>query len=563
MEYKVICCGVSSAELSRQEVVERLISDFSLPSKLANQLVGAPGTVVKRHLTHAKALAYQAKLTRCGLQVMVEEEVATDVLRESCAVSSPESTSQAPPGKRSFVSIIRDFYCETSRLTLAIAAAGLVVLCIAITFIWHAVTTDDQEQLAEKYQHALEQYVSAHGTVPDRLDQLTLEPALIEYAGSGTMKLLDDGELRFFSSADGSQYFTLIPRLSGMNMQWRCEITGGFTGEYPFECMSAQVWASTGKKVASDDKNISVVLPNKTFSFSFSIPDTIDLIYFDGFKDNMIMVISTPKSETEAISYGDFHRQTFDEQLKDDVLLKPYGSYDLIDAAGRHAVIQYARSVLTREFLAVAVVDGKNAFHDITFMGTPRDIDQYMHEVKLIVASFKEGASYPSERYPGRRQYRNGEYVGPMDAGEPAGNGEFQYDNGDVLVGGFSVDGLMPGEVKYTWSASGDYSQHSFEGHYINDIYTGYGTYRWPRGTIQAPIKTGLVDGFGEIKFESGARYDGEFDRGSFDGAGTYYWPDGDYYKGSFAEGLFHGSGNCFFEGSITPCAYEYGSRVR
>ena len=50
-------------------------------------------------------------------------------------------------------------------------------------------------------------------------------------------------------------------------------------------------------------------------------------------------------------------------------------------------------------------------------------------------------------------------------------------------------------------------------------------------------------NGEGSYRFNSGARYTGQFQAGKSNGIGICYWPDGSFYHGEWADGLPHGKG--------------------
>uniref|UniRef100_A0A7S1Q6S9 MORN repeat-containing protein 5 n=1 Tax=Neobodo designis TaxID=312471 RepID=A0A7S1Q6S9_NEODS len=51
------------------------------------------------------------------------------------------------------------------------------------------------------------------------------------------------------------------------------------------------------------------------------------------------------------------------------------------------------------------------------------------------------------------------------------------------------------------------------------------------------------MHGAGELRFASGASYDGTLYEGTFDGRGKYCWPDGSWYEGQWRANRMHGEG--------------------
>ncbi|HIL17860.1 MAG TPA: hypothetical protein EYG12_01335 [Gammaproteobacteria bacterium] len=61
--------------------------------------------------------------------------------------------------------------------------------------------------------------------------------------------------------------------------------------------------------------------------------------------------------------------------------------------------------------------------------------------------------------------------------------------------------------------------------------------------TYQGMVRSAHFEGFGTIRFDSGALYVGQFKADRYHGKGTYTWADKREYKGQFRKGKRHGQG--------------------
>lgn len=114
---------------------------------------------------------------------------------------------------------------------------------------------------------------------------------------------------------------------------------------------------------------------------------------------------------------------------------------------------------------------------------------------------------------PGRLyqlEYARGKYSGGMIGGEPAGQGTFTLQNGDVYQGAFK-NGLFEGQGVYQWKDS--------------SVYKGL-------------FKQGKFDGKGSLSYASGNSYEGEWKDDKIEGRGLYVWASGARYEGKFANFL-------------------------
>ncbi len=66
-------------------------------------------------------------------------------------------------------------------------------------------------------------------------------------------------------------------------------------------------------------------------------------------------------------------------------------------------------------------------------------------------------------------------------------------------------------------------------------------------------------EGYGEQKYSSGQRYEGQFSGGKRNGKGTYYFPSGTKYIGDFQNGNYHGRGRLISSsGSVYEGEFKY-----
>jgi hypothetical protein len=76
-----------------------------------------------------------------------------------------------------------------------------------------------------------------------------------------------------------------------------------------------------------------------------------------------------------------------------------------------------------------------------------------------------------------------------------------------------------------------------FEGTFVDDLKTGFGTTRYSDKVHQGNYYRGLRHGPGSFIFANGERYDGDFFRGEFHGNGKMIWKDGSLFEGTFKRG--------------------------
>ncbi len=149
----------------------------------------------------------------------------------------------------------------------------------------------------------------------------------------------------------------------------------------------------------------------------------------------------------------------------------------------------------------------------------------------------------------------------------------------DEYEGDFQ-DGKFHGYGKYSLMVSRS-ERGYYEGHWVNGERHGRGTF-W-NGVSQLYIgewRDGLRHGRGSYFFgvsnwrpnrhsemwlsENYENYTGDFVDDLYQGHGTYRWPDGQRYVGTFFANEKHGPGTFYYPtGTIRPQVWEYGRFIR
>jgi hypothetical protein len=120
--------------------------------------------------------------------------------------------------------------------------------------------------------------------------------------------------------------------------------------------------------------------------------------------------------------------------------------------------------------------------------------------------------------------FSSGELNGRISNITIDGNYYYSFDGhirGDIIVKGFA-------KIKYQ---SGDI----YDGHILNNLYSGYGIYTYANGTIyEGNFVDGKFSGHGIYKYPCGTIYEGNFVDDKFSGNGTITFPDKTIYIGTF-----------------------------
>ncbi|QIP16849.1 hypothetical protein G8759_31510 [Spirosoma aureum] len=117
-------------------------------------------------------------------------------------------------------------------------------------------------------------------------------------------------------------------------------------------------------------------------------------------------------------------------------------------------------------------------------------------------------------------------YDGMFYNGQKHGHGTLIYPDGSTVTGSF-LNNTLTGRVTY------------FKTHSNNDRLAG--NYEF---IYEGDMINGRMEGWGKIVFpKKQTRYEGFFLNNLFSGYGTYYYPDGSIYTGTFFNGFRQGNG--------------------
>ena len=137
-------------------------------------------------------------------------------------------------------------------------------------------------------------------------------------------------------------------------------------------------------------------------------------------------------------------------------------------------------------------------------------------------------------------------------------NRTITYSNGDVYTG--DIEGIYRhGNGKMVFATTGDV----YEGSFVDDELTGYGTYTYENGDVYVGyLSGGSKEGTGTYTWASGARYEGAFQNGLANGLGVFVWSDGARYEGDFRDGTKDGQGKFYFSNGDFISLYYPGNTI-
>lgn len=119
-----------------------------------------------------------------------------------------------------------------------------------------------------------------------------------------------------------------------------------------------------------------------------------------------------------------------------------------------------------------------------------------------------------------------------------SGKGTYYWSSGEKYEGNF-VDGRIEGKGAYKYS-----NDDLYQGFFINGVAFGRGTSNWNYGEKHIGMyKDNMLEGKGTYYFTNGDIYKGKFKSGKRHGGGTYIYSDGGHFYGQWRKGERFGPG--------------------
>ena len=130
-------------------------------------------------------------------------------------------------------------------------------------------------------------------------------------------------------------------------------------------------------------------------------------------------------------------------------------------------------------------------------------------------------------------------YLGEVVDGVRAGQGRYEWTNGNIYEGTFENNEIS-GSGVFTWPDG-----RRYEGEFSQGMKHGQGEYTWPNGdTYLGQYENDQISGTGVFTWaETKAKYEGQFRNGRKHGRGVYTWPDSRRYEGQFVNDQRDGLG--------------------
>ncbi len=155
--------------------------------------------------------------------------------------------------------------------------------------------------------------------------------------------------------------------------------------------------------------------------------------------------------------------------------------------------------------------------------------------------------------YSGNLFYSNG-----VTAEVDMKNHTVSFSNGDVYTGELNSSLKLHGEGTLVYN-TGD----KYEGQFENGSISGEGTFTYSNGDLYiGQFSGGKKNGTGTYTWNDGSSYEGGFKDDMKEGEGSYIWADGSSFTGTFVNDLKEGSGTQKFANGDTYTG-EYQADVR
>ena len=123
----------------------------------------------------------------------------------------------------------------------------------------------------------------------------------------------------------------------------------------------------------------------------------------------------------------------------------------------------------------------------------------------------------------------------------------------ECLIGGKKIK-CFKGLGVYTFQTG-----YRYEGEFNNNKPNGQGVFTSPDGQrYQGGFKDGKLNGQGVMSYPDGRRYEGEYKDNNRDGYGIMTYPDGSIYEGEYCKSMRHGIGCLHFTKGISIFNMKY-----
>ncbi|KRX04017.1 hypothetical protein PPERSA_12464 [Pseudocohnilembus persalinus] len=158
-----------------------------------------------------------------------------------------------------------------------------------------------------------------------------------------------------------------------------------------------------------------------------------------------------------------------------------------------------------------------------------------------------EGELHSHQQTKGIYHYQGGQYTGDFYTKN------FQRQGKGILNYGAQIQNIdgkwardVPIDVVHYFDALN--LSTKYIGSWDNFYHQGIGEIFYQSGDhFQGEFKQGLQNGKGIYTYKNGDKYEGQFKNGTFEGQGKYDFINGDYYEGNFQNGRFNGQGTYFY----------------
>lgn len=552
--YRFVYCGRIKRDAEKERVKKKISDKYKVDNTRLDELFSGKRIIVKSNLTRMKAESLQVQFKACGAIGDVEE-----VLGEEHGDYTSNKRKQEKKKEQKFVGIL--WFIFGLLFFVGLVRAGYQLILEAdkkgkfdedFVGVYGLLADIERFVVANKeYPHRLEPLLEKHD-IPNRMNIVIDEYGVVNVSSRSSSNNMELGY---------SGSFSYTPKFLLGKLDWECFSAMDGEREPPIECQSNDQWKKNGILVESNDKNLSIVIPE--WWRKIDERNDVNLSYVDFDERVKMLLVSEPKTDFDSYSYGNYAKVTLDMLL--DNMVQKYQinvprNRTINGLRGIEYVYEHVAGQNAKTYM-ILVVDGVDYYHRFVFE-IPKNRSHYLlPKLRVITGSIIERYAPNTDPLKARIVYSHGIYEGQVVAGEPKGEGRFLWHNGDEMLGIYNGEAINGG-LNYRWN-SNDSDKAEFEGELDSNVFNGRGVYRWSDGVYKGQIGHGRAEGEGVLVWSDRTQYKGHFNSGYFHGAGRYTWPDGDYYEGSFKDGRFDGKGVCHYGGQAVQCFYREGKRMR